>query len=558
MSTRGVSSGFSLFVSVLVFGIAASPLGATAAGAPTRAVTSAGPAPCTATWTDGAITPVGTEDNVMYSVAGTSYDDLYATGRWFPNTSDSYSARFLRNNGTGWTDLTIPNLHANTVFLTDSAAEAPANAWAAGWADGQAVLLHALGSTVTQVALPAPPPGFPEADSDQGPVVASSGHGDVWVAVTYFPTGGGPEQARLYSQRRDGTWRTPIVPGTYVDTLAALGPDDIYVGGSGLHRWTEGNWTTVALPGNPPYVQEVVANGAEDVFVLAADTSGKVMLDHFDGTSWTTVSQPALGLPNQQLNHLALAPTGQLWVTGTYDDPITSYIQSWAGRYDPVRGSWAAGAASPSAPDAGGATGGVSQVLALSDRNVLIAGWGSGQKLPVVARNCGLTIGARATEPRSLTTDRPGDAVLAYGGVTAPPGVTLTDRTGLLTAGPLAPGAAVALQPFAAGTYRVQPSTGKPGSAIGVPVLAMVDGQHAVVNVATKHAPAGYAYRLQLMTPGSSTWRTVALTPSTGGIAKVLYRAQWPSGTYSARAMVRNTRTGVTTGWSPVVTFAQP
>src|SRR5689334_23216285 len=68
---------------------------------------------CTATWNQMDAPAVGSADNVMASVTGTAPTNLYATGRFGPNASGGYSPRILRNVGSGWFDLSLPDLPAD-------------------------------------------------------------------------------------------------------------------------------------------------------------------------------------------------------------------------------------------------------------------------------------------------------------------------------------------------------------------------------------------------------------------------------------------------------------
>lgn len=549
-----------LAIAALSITAVATPVGGRAAGAQTAA---GAPAPCTATWDQQAVPEVGATDNRMLSITGTSPTSLYASGWWFPNSADSYSGRVLRNSGSGWIDLALPALHSDRVTLDSSTAPGPDEAWVGGSAYDPAVvfepvLLHVVASTVARVTLPPPPTGYRELDSDLGLPMDSTGGSDLWVAGTYFSTDvTAPSRTVLYRPRSGGGWTQATLPIEGVDALDAVSPTVAYLGGQGLFRWSAGKVSRVSLPGNPPFVRDIASTGPTDVWVAATDGAVSSLF-HFDGVTWRSVALPRTGLPGTTVEDIAVTPNGVLWVTGTWTDYLTHTGQWWVGRYHPGTGTWAAGPASPDAPTRDADAGSVTDLLALSGGNVYVAGSGDGVYESVLARQCHLSVGSAGLTPAAVAVKARGDVALVTADGTSR-GVRVTDTTGLLSAGPLAPGQGAALRPDAAGTYRLVAKPGGSSATLGVPAQPLDGPRRAVtVYVASKPAPAGYRYQLQALTPGTSTWRWVGLTPSTGDVAKIFHQSQFGPGTYSVRARVINTTTGIATGWSPLVRFMLP
>lgn len=554
-----------LAIAALSVTVLAAPADASAAGTSTVAGAAA---PCTATWDQRDVPEVGASDNVLLSITGTSSTSLYATGQWFPNAAGYYSGRILRNSGSGWADLALPDLHSDRVDLGSSVAPAPDEAWVGGSAYQPAtvifepVLLHVVGNAVSRVALPPPPTGYAELDADRGLPVDSTGGSDLWAAASYYQSDySGPHRTVLYRPAPGGGWTQTVIPIESVGALDAVSPSVAYIGGNGLFRWSAGSVTPVALPGNPAYVRGVTSTGPADVWVLAADTAGQQSLLHYDGATWSVVALPATGLAEATIDDMAVAPGGVLWVAGTWTDyALTHSEQRWVGRYHPGTRSWAAGPASPDAPTQAsyGDAGGLSDLLALTGGDVYMAGWGDGQYESVIGRLCQLTVGTAGPTPSAVSVKALGDVVLVTAGGATSGDVRANDSTGLLSAGPLQPGQGAALHPEAAGTYRLVVQPGSASATVGVPVRPLNGPRQAVtVYVATRPAPTGYAYRLQVAAPGGA-WQTVGLSSSTGGMAKIFYPTKWARGTYSARAKVVNTTTGVATGWSPPVSFTLP
>lgn len=525
---------------------------------------------CTATWDQQDVPEVpGARDNTLLSITGTSSSSLYATGQWFPNPSQGYSGRVLRNSGSGWTELTLPDrpqMNSDFVFLTSSTAPGPDEAWVGGSASDpdvvfEPILLHVVGSTVTAVALPSPPAGYGELDSDGGLPMDTTGGTDLWVAGSYYPSDyNGAHRSVLYRPKSGGGWTQTIIPTQAVTSVDAVSSTTAYIGGQGLFRVSAGTVSPVPLPGDPPYIRDITSTGSADVWVLAATATGKQSLLHYDGSSWSAVALPSTGLPEASVDDIAVTVNGVLWVTGTWTDyAITHTEQRWVGRFHPASGTWAAGPASADTPTQAqsGYAGGLSDLLALSGGDVYVAGWGVGSE-SVIARQCHLSVDGSGLTPSAVRVKARGDAVLvvADGGTSS---ARITDTTGLLSVPPLSAGEGATLRPDAAGTYRLASSSGGSGATLGVPVQPLNGPRRAVtVYVASSPAPAGYSYQLQALTPGATTWRSVGLTASTGGTAKIFHPAQFGPGTYSVRARVTNTTTGISSGWSPTVQFTLP
>jgi hypothetical protein len=523
-------------------------------------------ADCTVTWNQMDAPDVGSSDNVMSSVTGTSPTNLYATGRYAPNPTGGYSPRILRNAGAGWFDLSVPDLGADA-SLSHSVSSRPGEAWVSGADESpsgngsEPVLLHVLDDTVTRVGLPDLPAGAAQLSID--PVVSAAGN-SVWLAAYYLPSGSGPNISVLYRKVVGHGWTQIRVPARFVEAVDAVSAQEAYVGGDGLYRWVNGAVTKVALPSNLPYVTAIAATGADDVWAVSFGQQDGVELLHFDGATWRPVDLPAgvTGLleSTEFPPMITVGHDGLTWLVGTYVDVInhTGYPRNWIARYDPAGGTWAGGPAGAYPPTPDGGTGGVSDVLALSGNNVYMAGWGDGQQRAVVARLCHLTAGAATLNPRAVAAQALGDTVFVAAAPKSPVSVSFADPTGFLKTGSIAPGRVAQLAAKAAGTFRLAADPAHLSATLSVPPRAQDDGPGVVVQVADQPAPARFAYRLQVVRPGSATWRTVAVVATAGYVGVRFSPRRWPAGTYLARARVRNTATGTATGWSPVVQFRLP
>lgn len=529
---------------------------ASAAAAPPGALATS--TSCVASWTQQPVSALGTDD-YLSSISGTSPTSLYATGGYSAGPGVDYQGRVLRNAGSGWSDVSLPDLGTGLVSMDSSLSPTTDAAWVGAHTNAdnsfQAALLHVVGSTATRVALPAPPVGYSELEIDPGLSLASSGGTDLWVGAGYQAVDGSGTASRVYHATGSGTWTTITVPSTFVGAVAAISPSVAYVGGSGLFHVSSGVVSAVPLPGDPAYVNDVVANGADDIWTLGQTSAEVQIIDHFDGTTWTSVPLPDVVATNR-LDTIALAPNGVLWADGDTTSPTSLEGESDLARYDPTSGTWAFTTATVATAEGNIVIGSAAGLLALGNGNVYVSGY-QDTPVPVIARLCqlpaSLTGGATVVASRTL-----GDGVLVTSPLTTHGSATVTDTTGLLSTGPLNPGQGAALSGSVAATYNLRSSAGGGRATFGVPPISSYYHFKTTVLVAEQPAPAGYVYKLQMRTPGSTVWKAVFLSPASNFTAKYLYSVDYPAGNYLLRAQVQrlatSTAPAVSSGWSPPVT----
>lgn len=543
--------------------------GAIAAGPESAVASSPGPAvavagaPCVASWTKQAVPQIGREDNVLSTITGTSLTDAYAAGR-IADTGASgfrYLPRVLRGTASGWADVPLPDLGSRATFLSSSVSPAPGAAWVGGSYLGattfEPLLFHVVGAVATRVSLPPPPAGYTEIQSDLGLPLASSGGSDLWLGGTYLSDSLGPERSVLYRPSVGGGWTSIPLPSTltFLSSIAALSPTEAYVAACGLFTVSGSSVAAVPLPGNPPFVTQVVARSPSDVWAIVTSTAHGRSLVHFDGHVWVTQAGPDPAVAGE-LEHLAVSPTGVLWALGSAVNRMLAIGESTLSRFDPRSGTWATVAATgdTTAPSEAGSA---QDILALDHGQVMMAGFGHGQASPVVARLCQLPATLAPTGPSRVSVPLVGDGVLVTAPATMPGNASVRDTTGLLHTRALVAGQAAGLTVNAAGTYTLVSSTGG-RVELTVPAWVSHVAHHARVQIAAQPAPPGYAYVLQIRAAGTTAWRSTSLTASSGGVAKDLYPHLWPAGQYEVRSRVKNTSTGVTTGWSPISAAAVP
>lgn len=226
---------------------------------------------------------------------------------------------------TGWRQVAIPSIDGEN-FLTDVAVFGTRDAWAVGRAD-QAMILHWDGTTWTRV------PG-PGSDSFAAQAVTGTSGSDVWVAGHCAVA---PESSETpCAVHWNGTeWsRTHLLPqpsiGTTV-TVKAISRDDVWIAGGQLEsayyvHWDGETWSRVAAPASGEgqhIIQSVTAFGTGDVWAagyrLTGNGADQPLIQHWDGTRWSTVATPAVP-GSSRLHSIVALPGGRLWAVGQGTD----------------------------------------------------------------------------------------------------------------------------------------------------------------------------------------------------------------------------------------------
>jgi hypothetical protein len=244
---------------------------------------------------------LGTSDNSVGAVAGSSPTDVWAVGDFLPDAAHSnqdVTLTFAEHyNGKEWTVVRTPNTGPNFNSFYGAAAS---QGWA--WAVGE----H-LNSNYQDRALI-----------------------EVWNGKTW-------------------TIADNPQPGALRDMLfgaSALSPSDVWVvgdqeGGNGqfetlAEHWDGHRWTVVPTPdpgssGNHLYAVDAVS--ADDVWAAGQQLGGQVpdqgLVEHWNGHSWSVVDPPVSANASVMLTAIAAtadpssAPLADtVWVAGEADSPL--------------------------------------------------------------------------------------------------------------------------------------------------------------------------------------------------------------------------------------------
>jgi hypothetical protein len=159
--------------------------------------------------------------------------------------------------------------------------------------------------------------------------------------------------------------------------VKAISKEDVWAVGTGnfIEHWDGRQWSVVPTPdpGNLHYFFKSIASAsANDIWVvgeLIDDYSGssRTLIEHWDGTRWSVILSPNVGVGSNKLAHVAVVSTNDVWAAGFYDD---------AGRYRTLIMHWDGSAwrVAPS-PNTGGGSNWLTGISALSPNDAWAVGY---------------------------------------------------------------------------------------------------------------------------------------------------------------------------------------
>jgi hypothetical protein len=255
-------------------------------------------------WTVQKAQLLGTSDNSVGAIAGSSPTDIWAVGDFLPDAAKSNQDATLtfaeHYNGSKWTVVRTPNTGPNfNSFYGVAASQGKA------WAVGERLNRRYQDRALVEVW-----------------------NGKKWT-ISNVPQ-----------------------PGSVRDMLfaaTALSPSDVWVvgdqeGADGVFQtlaehWNGATWTVVPTPdpgpsGNHLYAVDAVS---PDNVWAAGQQLGEFpdngLVEHWDGHSWSVVPMPAATTASVMLDGIAATADGQVWVAGEADSPAGGrpLVESYTG-----------------------------------------------------------------------------------------------------------------------------------------------------------------------------------------------------------------------------------
>ena len=296
-------------------------------------------------WTVQKAQVLGTSDNSLGAVAGSSPSDVWAFGDFLPDASHSnqdVTLTFAEHyNGKTWTVVRTPNTGPNfNSFYGGTASQG----WA--WAVGEHLnsqyqdraLVEVWNGKTWSIA-DVPQPGDVRDMLFSASALSPS---NVWV-VGDQESGNG--QFETLAEHWDGhTWTVLPTPdpgssGNHLYGVDAVSPDDVWAVGQQLgsqapdnglvEHWDGQSWAVIPMPAATASVLLDGVTVASDGTVWVdgeADSpsaGGRPLIESYSGGIWQTASLPAsAGSIWTNLYGITVAG-GTIWAVGTYVDPKT-------------------------------------------------------------------------------------------------------------------------------------------------------------------------------------------------------------------------------------------
>lgn len=195
------------------------------------------------------------------------------------------------------------------------------------------------------VASPSPGTWFDTLNAIAG--VASS---DLWaVGSSQGPDGGSPELT-LTEHWNGTTWSLVSSPNgsghnDSLNAVAAVASNDVWAVGADdtqalTEHWNGSAWSVVPSPtlssGTSPLLVGVAAISSNDVWAVGSYRQSGVGLltplaAHWDGTGWSVVPTPSLGLQGGSFNAIATVAANDVWAVG-WEEPSKTLTEHWDGK----------------------------------------------------------------------------------------------------------------------------------------------------------------------------------------------------------------------------------
>lgn len=323
-------------------------------------------------WNAVASPRVGEEGNLQ-DVAVISASDAWAVGSYYG--VDALQRTLTEHwDGSTWSVVSSPNPSTVANQLVAVSAPSSSDAWAVGQAT--AAPLSASGGDFTDAPIierwdgnrwvVTPNPTLGNGDHYLTGIAAIS-PADVWaVGYSRAESSNGVAQSPLVAHWDGSSWKVVATPATSgsianLQSVTAIASNDVWAvggeegqgAGSLIEHWNGSAWSvaqdgssTAADSSQMGALTSVSADGPNDVWAVGSGlypfaggcgNGTNVIIEHWDGRSWSSVNFPTPVAPNQgffSFNHVAVAGHNDVWAVGgvnTYTRNIQPVAEHWDG-----------------------------------------------------------------------------------------------------------------------------------------------------------------------------------------------------------------------------------
>jgi hypothetical protein len=133
--------------------------------------------------------------------------------------------------------------------------------------------------------------------------------------------------------------------------VAASGPSDVWAVGSGqvdnahgqlIMHWDGTRWSVVPGKSIPAWnyanLSSVSVRASNDVWVVGSGaplnkTESDMLIEHWDGATWSTAQTPRPGLVNNELHGVVAVSSTDVWAVGVYgqDEASQALLMRYTG-----------------------------------------------------------------------------------------------------------------------------------------------------------------------------------------------------------------------------------
>jgi hypothetical protein len=266
----------------------------------------------------------------FFGVAAAASNDVWAVGFKIGPDNPDFGLQLIEHwDGTSWSvDTTGPEIEGDT--LSGVTVVSSNNVWAVGASGGNALVEHWDGTSWSIVS------NSVIAGAGRLSAVSADSANDVW-AVGQAGNGGPP------ILHFDGTSWSRVaspIPSLEATSVTAISPTNVWAVGTvgvgfnhrthrkaAIEHWDGTSWSTVSSPNPTPspgldsFLNGITAVSANDVWAVGSfhKSSGgsATLIEHWDGTSWTIISSPNPGTASNSLSGVTALNDGTVVAVGS-------------------------------------------------------------------------------------------------------------------------------------------------------------------------------------------------------------------------------------------------
>ncbi|MEO8973437.1 MAG: hypothetical protein ABI406_17765 [Ktedonobacteraceae bacterium] len=286
------------------------------------------------------------DNSILSGVAAISPTDAWAVGLAYSNSTNAQQTLIEHWDGTSWAIVKDPS-PTNGAQLSALTALSATNIWAVGMyvnnlgqtLNARTLIEHWNGTAWTVVQSPNPGSGLNYLTG-----IAAISANDIWAAG--FSSGDQTVQgmqATLIEHWNGTAWtvvqsQSPGTNGNTLSAITAISANDVWAVGNTdngspgtnnalIEHWNGKSWSNVTgqNPGKESNnLNAIVARSSHDIWAVGnfnsvfSDQQAQPLIEHWNGSAWSTVVSPNIGTNNTSLSGIGLVPhSTNIWAVGS-------------------------------------------------------------------------------------------------------------------------------------------------------------------------------------------------------------------------------------------------